>query len=43
MYGQGETECVKIKDDVQLGSLRATGQDMLLITTNGLAGYGGRP
>jgi len=38
-YGQGETDCVKIKDVVQIGSLKATAQDMLLMTTNGLAGY----
>ena len=38
-YGQGDTECLKIKDVVQMGHLKATAQDMLLITTNGLTGY----
>lgn len=38
-YGQGETECETIRDVVRIGSLSVSQQDMLLITTNKLAGY----
>jgi len=38
-YGQGETECVKIRDAAIIGGLTSEHQDMLLMTTNGLSGY----
>ena len=36
-FGQGQTECVKVRDAVTIGGLTSDEQDMLLITTNGLA------
>merc|ERR1719272_2716243 len=38
-YGQGETECEIIRDVARLDSLQVDQQDMLLVTTNRLAGY----
>ena len=38
-YGQGETECEIIRDVARIASLNVPQQDMLLVTTNRLAGY----